>query len=390
MAQIPNLTQLYANIANDLRSKLNLSDNELKTVLDVFAGVISAQFKLTYLFLSDIQENVFPDTADTFENEGTLDRQGQIYLGRQRRPATSGLFNIQLTGDIGSTLRKDITFKANDDSLNPGQIYVLDAEYILSGSSIVEIRALEGGTGSLLDVGDTLTLTEPVIGVERVVTITEVTTEPLAEETVEAYRQAILDSIQLEPQGGSRTDFRLWASDAQGVRKVYPYVKENGAGTVQVYVEATTDDSSDGNGTPTTAILTAVTEVINLDPDDTLDINERGRIPIQATLEVLPIVITPVDVTVTGLNENSTEIQTSIENNVQEYLLSVRPYVAGADLARDKNDVLYSARIQSIVTDTINNDNFFQDIDVFVNGNAQTSFLFSRENIPYLRNLTFN
>ena len=390
MAQIPNLTQLYANIANDLRSKLNLSDNELKTVLDVFAGVISAQFKLTYLFLSDIQENVFPDTADTFENEGTLDRQGQIYLGRQRRPATSGLFNIQLTGDVGSTLRKDITFKANDDSLNPGQIYVLDAEYILSGSSIVEIRALEGGTGSLLDVGDTLTLTEPVIGVERVVTITEVTTEPLAEEIVEAYRQAILDSIQLEPQGGSRTDFRLWASDAQGVRKVYPYVKENDAGTVQVYVEATTDDSSDGNGTPTTAILTAVTEVINLDPDDTLDINERGRIPIQATLEVLPIVITPVDVTVTGLNENSTEIQTSIENNVQEYLLSVRPYVAGADLARDKNDVLYSARIQSIVTDTINNDNFFQDIDVFVNGNAQTSFLFSRENIPYLRNLTFN
>lgn len=390
MAQIPNLTQLYDNIANDLRSKLNLSDNELKTVLDVFSGVLAAQFKLTYLFLSDIQENVFPDTADTFENGGTLDRQGQIYLGRQRRPATSGLFNIQLIGDLGSTLRKDITFKANDDALNPGQIFVLDAEYILDGTNIVEIRALEGGTDSLLAVGDTLTLTEPVIGVERTATITEVTTEPLAEETVAAYRQAILDSIQLEPQGGSRTDYRLWASDAQGVRKVYPYAKENDAGTVQVYVEATTEDSSDGNGTPTAAILTAVTEVINLDPDDTLDINERGRIPIQATLEVLPIVITPVDVTVTGLNESSTEIQAAIQANVEEYLLSVRPYVAGADLARDKNDVLYSARIQSIVTDTIDNDNFFQDIDVFVNGNAQSSFLFSRENIPYLRNLTFN
>lgn len=390
MAQIPNLTQLYDNIANDLRSKLNLSDNELKTVLDVFAGVLAAQFKLTYLFLSDIQENVFPDTADTFENGGTLDRLGQIHLGRQRRPATSGLFNIQLTGDTGSTLRKDITFKANDDALNPGQIYVLDAEYILGGTNIVEIRALEGGTGSLLAVGDTLTLTEPVIGVERVVTITEVTTEPLAEETVSAYRQAILDSIQLEPQGGSRTDYRLWASDAQGVSKVYPYVKENDAGTVQVYVEATTEDSSDGNGTPTAAILTSVTDVINLDPDNTLDINERGRIPIQATLEVLPIVITPVDVTVTGLNENSTEIEAAIQSNIVEYLTSVRPYVAGADLARDKNDVLYSARIQSIVTDTIDNDNFFNDIDVFVNGNAQTSFLFSRENIPYLRNLTFN
>jgi len=391
MAYIPTIQELYQNIANDLKNKLNLSDDDLKKVLDAFALVIAAQFKLNYLSLSDIQNNVFPDTADSAINGGTLDRHGLIQLNRLQKPATNGVFEVSVISVVGSQLRSGLTFKSNDDSLNPGKIYILDSEEITtSNPQIIEIRSIDGGIDFGLNIGNTLTITEPVIGVEQNVSVISVIEQPLAAESEEAFRKAIIDSIQLEPQGGSKTDYRLWAADAQGVRNTYPYVKDGAAGTVQIFVEATVIDSVDSNGTPSQPILDEVAEVIEFDPDITKPLAERGRRPIQAIIEVLPIVINPIDVTITSLNINTVEIQNSIRENIKQYLSGVRPFVAGGDLARNKNDILYSARIQSVVTDVLDASNFFSDFLVFVNGVQQNSYLFSKENIPYLRNLVFN
>ncbi len=393
MAIIPTITEIYETLSNDLQNKLNLSDTELKKVLDAVALSLSGQFKLLYLFLGDIQNNGFPDTADTAENGGTLDRLGSIYLNRIRRPATSGVFNIQVIAENGSVLRSGITFKSNDDSLNPGNLYILDEEEVLTGvanDDIIEIRSIDGGTLSSLEVGDTLTITEPVIGVDKIVTIASIVEQPLAAESVQDFRNAILQSIQLEPQGGAKTDYRLWAADAQGVRQVYPFVKDGEAGTVQIYVEATPEDSTDGNGTPSQAILDAVAEVIEFDPDITIETNSRGRRPIQATIESLPINPIPVDITINGLQETSPDIENSVRDNLIQYLRDVRPYVAGADLARNKNDILYSARLQAVVTDVLSASNFFTEFVVLVEGVEQISFLFTRENVPYLRDLTLN
>lgn len=390
MADIRTTSEIYTNISNDLRNKLGLADNDLKKVLDAVALSLAGEFKLLYLYLADIQNNLFPDTADTSENGGTLERQGDIYLNRNLNPATSGLFNVLVTGEIGSTLRSGLTFKSNDDSLNPGNLYVLDQEVILVGNDVIEIRSLEGGVEQLLEVLDTLTITEPVIGVDKIVTVDGIVSQPLAAESVEDYRISILQAIQLEPQGGAKTDYRIWASDAQGVRFSYPYVKDGEAGTVQVYVEATKEDSTDDNGTPSAALLSDVEDVIEFDPDVTIDTNSRGRRPIQATVEVLPIIPIPVDVIITGLNETSPDIENAINANLVEFLTDIRPFVAGADLSRNKNDILYSAKLQSVVTDVLEASNFFTDFNITVQGVGQSSFLFTRENIPYLRDLTIN
>lgn len=391
MALIPTISQIYDNLSNDLKNKLNLSDNDLKKVLDAVALSLTGQLKLTYLFLADIQNNIFPDTADSAVNGGTLDRQGLIYLNRIRRPATSGVFNVSVIAEAGSVLRAGITFKSNDDSSNPGNLYVLDEEQVLTGvDDIVQIRSISGGVEISLVIADTLTITEPVIGVDKIVTVSSIVEPPLAEETVEAFRAAILQSIQLEPQGGAKTDYRLWAADAQGVRNVYPYIKDGEAGTVQVYVEATESDSTDGNGTPAPSLLEDVEEVIEFDPDITIETNSRGRRPIQANIEVLPIIPIPVDVTVTGLQDASIDVENAVRANLIEYLKTIRPYVAGADLARNKNDILYSARVQSVVTDVLGSSNYFTGFDLFVDGVNQISYIFSRENIPYLRDLTIS
>lgn len=226
MANIPTIFEINANIANDLKNKLDLSDSGLKKTLDVFAGVLAAQFKLTYLALSDVQNQLFVDTADTSENGGTLDRWGDIWLGRIRNSSSSGVYEISLDFAENSVLRQNLTFKSNDESFSPSMQYILDEqETLTSSNNTVQIRSLLGGSQVLLEVGDTLTINEPVIGVDQVVTVVAVVEQPLEEESVDDYRSAILQSIQLEPQGGAKTDYRLWASDAQGVKSVYPYVK---------------------------------------------------------------------------------------------------------------------------------------------------------------------
>lgn len=379
------ILQLKEQISNDLKNELNLSDDDLKKVLDAFSSVLAAQFKLTYLALNDVQRNLFPDTADLAENGGTLDRLGRIYLNRDIRPATSAIINLSVTGESGSVLRAGLTFKSNEDALNAGKLYILDSEYIMTGTNdVIEVRSLGGGLDFALQVGNNLTITEPIIGVDKTVLVDSIDTEPVAGESVNEFRTAILNAIQLEPQGGAKTDYIQWANDAAGVRKVYPFLKENEAGTVQIFVEA-----SDADGTPTSGILTEVEEVINFDPDQTRPLSERGRKPIQVNLEVLPIDLIEVEINIVGLQENTTDIQNAIESNIITYLKTVRPFVDGADLARNKNDILYAAKLQSVVTDVIDSDNFFTDFVMFIDGVNQTTFQFNKDKIPKLININY-
>lgn len=391
MRNIPTTTELYNNIVSDLKSRLGLTDDDLKKNFDAMSAVLAAQFKLLYLFLGDIQNNIFPDTADTLENGGTLERIGNIQLNRNPNPPTVGVFVVSVNGVAGSIIRSGLSFKSNDTSRNPGQTYLTDVSTTLTGSNdVITIRSVGGGVEFDLDINDQLTITEPVIGVEQTVTITAVTQQPRAAESIELYRRRIIDAIQLEPQGGSRTDYRLWAANAQGVRRIYPYVSDLNAGTVNIFVEATAIDSTDGFGTPSAALLQDVRDVIEFDPDTSRPVNERGRRPLQATINTLPIILNVVDVVITGLNEDTQTIRTAIQNNIISFLSDIRPYIAGADLLRNRNDVLFLARLQSVITDALDSGNFFVSVTMLVDDNDTIQSSFSGGNIPRLRNLTFN
>lgn len=390
MQPIPTLQQIASNMGNDFKNKFNLSTEYLKRVLNAITAVVSAQVHLIYMYLRDVQDNVFPDTATTEANGGTLERQGLIYLNRGLFPASIGVFLVSVDAKAGSVLRANLTFKSNEGSRNPGQVYVLDTEYTCTGTDdVIEVRSIGSGSAYNLNVADNLTITEPVIGVDKTVVVTSVEEQPRAEETIENYREAILRAIQLEPQGGSRADYRQWSTDAQGVRLVYPYVVDVTSGIVSVYVEAVLSDSDDGKGTPTTAILDDVEEVLNYDPDITKPIYERGRKPAQCFLEIEPISLIPVDVKITGLNDDSTSVRNAIENSVVDMLYKIRPFISGADLRRNKNDILYYGKMQSVVTESLINGNFFNELELKVDGNEIVSYEFDLGNIPFLNSITF-
>lgn len=216
MNNIPTLQELNAAVYQDLAKRLNIDDQEVRKVVSAFSTVTAAQLRLLYLRLADVQNNVFPDTADLAENGGELERLGQIHLNRDPNPATAGVYTVSVSGNANAVLREGLTFKSNDDSQNPGQLFISDAENILSGTNdTIEIRSLGGGVDFNLSVNDQLTITEPVLGADQVVTVIDIVEQPRAAESIEDYRQAILNAIQLEPQGGAKTDYMLWALDAQ-------------------------------------------------------------------------------------------------------------------------------------------------------------------------------
>jgi uncharacterized phage protein gp47/JayE len=390
MKPIPTIKEINENISGDLKNRFNLFSDKLKKTFNALALVLSGQFHLVYLYLRDIQNNIFPDTASTELQGGTLERLGRMYLNRNPFPATIGVFEVSVIGIAGSILRANLTFKSNDDSLSPGQVYVLDSEYTLTGTDdVIEIRSTGSGTTFNLNVNDRLTITEPVIGVDKTITVTEVIDQPKAAEETELYRQAILTAIQLEPQGGSKGDYRQWATDAQGVRLVYPYVRDADASVVDIYVEATKADSEDGNGIPSETILDDVFDVINEDPDITKQPYERSRKPLQADVQVSSITRIPVDVTIDGLFNDSSAIQDTIQNNIENFLYQVRPFIDGADLRRNKNDILYSGKLQAVVTDSLTNGNYFNTLTMAVDGGAAVFYEFDLGFVPYLRNLIF-
>jgi uncharacterized phage protein gp47/JayE len=393
MLQIPTLKELYDDIVSDIESELSVSIPVLgPSFVRAFAAVQAAKLKLAYLTLGFIQKNVAPDTADPVASGGTLERWGMIKLGRLPFSATAGEYDIQVTGEIGAIIPANTTWKSNDDSLNPGAMYILDEEFeFTTETEEITVRALTTGSAGQLNDADLMTATSPIPLVQKQAVVVNEIVAPLDAETVEEYRQKVVDSFQLEPQGGAATDLRLWASDAQGVAQTYPYAKSGAPGEVVVYVEATPEDSTDGKGTPTPTILADVESFINLNPDESIDISERGRRPITMVIENNILAITPLDVDIEIVNYRNltATIENTLELELEEMVQAVRPFVDGIEVLANKNNIIsYNTIVARILTSYPGS--VFDDIILTVAGVELETYTFIDGNIPYFNSITFS
>lgn len=390
--QIPKLKDLYNQILSDLEGELGASIPRFgKNYLRASAGVQAAKMKLYYLTIARVQKNIFVDTADPEAVGGTLERFGRVKLGRDPFPATAAKYTVEVIGSVGAVVSAGTTFKSNDDSRNPGKLFVLDVEKTLAtASDSMQLRSLETGLENRLDVGNQLTSTSPIANVEKIVTVLTEDEIPKASEDLEEYRQKAIDAYQLEAQGGAATDYRLWSGDAQGVLKVYPFAKSGADWDINLFVEATEADSIDGKGTPTAAILTEVEEVIEFDPDTTKDLNDRGRRPLNVIVDVKPVNALDVDLDFVGFTNLTPELETVIETALFDYLKTVRPFVAGADIVANKNDVLTAGKIIAITQSVLPDAVYFETVNFSVDSNViSTSYTFLNGDIPYLNNINF-
>lgn len=389
MITIPTLSELYEDILDDLESEFIITIPGFgKVFLIALAAVQAGKLKLYYLAIGKLQKNIFIDTADPEASGGTLERFGRIKLGRNPFAATAGQYVVSVTGTVGAVIEASTTFKSNDDTVNPGKLFILDNEYTLVGSDSITLRALEAGVESKLEVGEELTATIPIANVDKIVTVTSEAIAPLAAEEIEVYRTVGLQAYQLEPQGGAGSDYILWAADAQGVLRSYPYAKSGVTSEVDLFIEATIADSTDGKGTPSAQLLSDVEEVVDFDPDDTRPLDERGRRPLTEIVNYLPVTIKQVDIEVQGFVGLTASIETSIFNAIKAVLDDIRPFVASANVLANKNDIIDINKIISIILNA-EPGSIFTTVDLMINGGSVNTFTFENGDIPYLNSVTY-
>lgn len=376
---VPTYSELYESIKSDLRNKLGITTIVGKLVLLAFAAVQAAKLKIFYHLAEKIQENIFVDTCD----DETLLRYGLVKLNRLPYIAVSAQYKVSVSGTTGAVIQAGTTFVSVDTSTNPGQVFILETEYTLpSTTGEVILTAEIGGTESALILGDILQVTSPISNVDSFVTVTSEEVAPVDNETMAEYRIKVINAYRTEPQGGAKVDYQLWAVDAAGVRRVYPYVVNNSPGDIEIYVESLYDD-----GVPDAAMLSEVESVIEQDPDDSKPVEERGRKPLGIySIDIKSVVLKNVDITITGLTP-SVQLAT-LTNAIKNHLYNIRPFIDGGDDLNTRNDKLYEADLYKIVRDLLQSGETFTTLNMSVAGVEVDVYTFENGDIPKLNTIT--
>lgn len=389
MINIPTLSALYTGIINDLTTEFGVYINPLgKAVLRALAAVQAGKLKIYYLVIAALQKNVAPDTCD----EETLLRFGMIKLGRAPFAAVAAQYELEITGTVGAIIPAQTTFKSDDDSLNPEILFILDTAYTLTASTdYITVRCLTTGEDGELALLDTLTPTAPIPLVDSgpgSAFVNSEVVQPLAAETTEAYRAVVIQAYRLEPQGGAGTDYRLWAADAQGVAKVYPYATSNAQAQINLYVEATIADSVDGKGTPSAQTLLDVEDVINFSPDPTLPLDQNGRRPLNVTVNYLACNPLDIDITIPNFQDNTAAKQALILAALTERLSTIRPFIASADILANQDDTLNGNVLAAAIIEAVPGA-IFGGVTFTVASVSQTTYTFMNGEITYLNSITY-
>lgn len=391
MVTIPKINEIYNDILSDIQTELGISiPSWKKAFLRALAIVLAGNFYLLYLLLGKIQKNIFVDTADSELSGGTLERFGRIKLGRNPFPATQGKYEVELTGIAGGLVKGGTTFIADDSSHSPGKLFIIDQDYVMPASvGSVVLRALESGTGSRLSIGDTLSASSPIINVDGSALVIVETEIPNSAEPLELYREKVIERFRLSPQGSASADYRLWGKDAAGVKQIYPYAASGRLHEVDVYVEANVTDSTDGMGTPTTTTINDVVTCIEANP-----VSGRGRRPLAVfAVNVMPVTICRIRITISGFQGLTVPKQNIIFQGLSEAINKIRPFVAGADILSNQNDVLSETKIVYIIQDTLRGANFNgAEMEMSIGGAlyVQVSFKqFGLGQIPFLEEVVY-
>ena len=124
-------------------------------------------------------------------------------------------------------------------------------------------------------------------------------------------------------------------------------------------------------------------QVVNFSPDTSLPVNQNGRRPLQVMVYYLPVTIKTIVVTITGYQSLTPAKQTLLLTAITNTISLIRPFVAAADLAIDKNDILDNNKLIASIITAIPGSTF-SSVSFTVNGLPLSSYTFINGDIPYL------
>ena len=355
----PTTKDISDNIIAQMEATLNQTIPWLpKSFLRVLSKALAAVFILLYKYGGFIFLQVFVQTAsakDTTINGvvvNPLTFWGRLIGIGDPVAATNAELSINVTvtnqvGDLpsGSQLVRAAT----------GVTYITIGTVLLNAATVAaSVRAVAdqadgGGAGVIgnLDPGAVLSFANPLPNVARDAVVTAQTVTGANGESVEAYRQRVIDRWQKRLQGGAYSDYEAWSEEVAGIINAYPYTSDC-PGQVDVYVEATVASSGDPDGIPTAAQLQAVLDSIDFDQNGL-----ASRRPANALANTFPIVRTGFDVIVAGVSaDNLAQVQADITTAVTEYFLGRGPFIVGLSVP-PRIDRITQTAVGGIVEDIV-------------------------------------
>jgi uncharacterized phage protein gp47/JayE len=333
----PTTAQIAANIIVQLEASLSQTIPLLpkafsRVIAKVFAGVYVTLYK--YAGYSLLQQ--FVDKASMQET---------IVNGKPLRPLVEWGRLIGVGDPKGAEqaeLEVSVVVLTQTGSLlggtqllhSPtGVVYQTVAAVPLDAPGvIVTVRATSdqaGGDGSgtigNLEPGAVLQFASKPAAVAQNPVVSAVTVEGAEAELESVYRDRIKLRFRRRPQGGAYADYQQWGTTVEGVAAVYPYTGL--PGEVDIYVESVDDD----DGIPSGALLDAVRDAINFDPDEfPTPTGLANRRPANAAINVLPITRSAFDVEVAGLEGgDAATVLAAMDAGVDEFLRSREPFIVG-------------------------------------------------------------
>lgn len=256
----------------------------------------------------------------------------------------STVLTVTLPATTGTTIDAGTDFTSDDT----GIIYFNSVPVVaVADVATLSVTARTPGVIGNLANGLTLSIARDFPGAEKTATITATTTTGANAEETEVYRQRVLDIIRAPGGGANSADFRNWGQLEEGVNRTYPYAGRPVGDPLfpgapphrTVYVEA--DDDIDPDGIAPPSLLTSTKLTIITDDND-----GRHRQPLgltNDTLHVESIIRSPFYPTITGLvtiSGTEAQVKDDIDTAVDNYFLSLNPFVTGLDVDSDRNDLI--------------------------------------------------
>lgn len=355
----PTTKEIADNIIAQLEASLGQAIPILpKSFLRVLSKVLAGVFILLYKYGGFMFQQIFVQTASiattTINGKeiSPLTAWGRLIGVGDRVAATSAELIVDIIVENQTGTLPSGTQLVNADN---GVTYLTIGAVSLNAPIVqATIRAASdqsGGNGSgaigNLDPGAVVSFANPLANVSRNASVVSQITTGADAESVEAYRQRIIDRFQKRPQGGAYADYEQWGEEVSGILNVYPYTSDC-PGQVDVFVEATVESSGSADGIPTAAQLQAVLDSIFLDLNG---LNTRR--PANALVNSFAINRTGFDVVVSGLVvDNLAQVQTDIATALGEYFLDREPFIVGLTVP-PRTDRVTSSAVGGVVDDIV-------------------------------------
>jgi len=296
----PTLGALIRDAQASMAARLPGADPLLRVSnLNIMARLFAGVGHLLFGYLDWIARQVLPDTAET----EFLDRWAAIF-GLSRQPAAFAGGTVTLTGTNGATLPAGAVLTRAD-----GAAYVTQAAATIAGGvASVAVLARTAGVAGNTDAGASLALSAAVAGIVGVATVAAPGLTGGADlEADTAYRARLLARIQTPPQGGSAADYLAWALAQPGVTRAWVYPLARGLGTVDLAFVM--DGRLPGSIIPASGDVAAVQAALN------------ALRPVTADLLVWAPSGVPLNVTISGLANNTAAVQAAIRQELAAQIL---------------------------------------------------------------------